>query len=296
MKRQKWHFSTVKFPLETLLPFLFLLLIVFYPPQSNAGKYDGEYSPSWSPDGKHLVYHKTGQGFVWDLVIENIHTGKTENITNSDFMEVDGAWSPDGSQLVYSVRKDNDWDIYRYDIVTGRSSELLIYPGKDNDPIWSEDGLHILFISDRSGISQIHQLTLATGEVSQLTNTQNPISHLSISDDGKYAVFDQFFAFEDKKGGLSKIYQLNLENQQIEHLYSDEASSMAGFKQGQYLYFSNNHKGNWDIYRLDINTGEKVAVIDGSNNEMKGVLDAKGKRIAFSYFGDNGVKVKVVKL
>lgn len=294
------NLSALKFPIETILPVVFTLVVLTLSPQSSAGKYDGEYSPTWSPDGKYLAYHKNGHGFVWDMVIKNLDSGEVTNITNSQSMEVDGAFSPDGNQLVYSARHDKDWNIYIYDIHAKQTHELVNNQGKDNDPMWSADGKSVLFISDRSGISQIHKIDLHTKIINQLTNTSRAISHLSLSDDGKYAIFDQYFEVASegaKKPGRSKIYQLNLESLAVEHLYSGPGSSMSGHKVGHSLYFSNNRAGNWDIYRVDLNTGEEQQVIDGPSNEMKGVIDASAEQIAFSYFApQGGAKIKVVKL
>ena len=292
--------SAFKLPVETILPVIFTLVVLTLSPPAKAGKYDGEYSPTWSPDGKYLAYHKNGHGFVWDMVIKNLDSGEVTNITNSQSMEVDGAFSPDGKQLVYSARHDTDWNIYVYDLHAKQTHELVINQGKDNDPIWSADGKSVLFISDRSGISQLHKIDLHTKAITQLTNTTRAISHLSLSDDGQYAIFDQYFEVTRegaKKSGRSKIYQLNLKSLAIEHLYSGPGSSMSGNKVGHSLYFSNNRVGNWDIYRVDLNTGEEQRIIDGPSNEMKGAIDASAEQIAFSYFApQGGAKVKVVKL
>lgn len=303
-KNSKQHasgkLSILKWPVETILPFVFVLVILTLSPPSKAGKYDGEYSPTWSADGQYLAYHKNGHGYVWDMVIKNLHSGEVTNITNSQSMEVDGAFSPDGKKLVYAARQQKDWNLHIYDLHSKQSSELVVNGGKDNDPIWSADGKSVLFISDRSGLSQIYKINLYSKIITQLTDTKRPISHLSISDDGLFATFDQYFEWVDeagKKARRSKIYQLDLKSLEIEHLYSGPGSSMSGHKQGHQLYFTNNRKGNWDIYRVDLNTGIEQQVIGGPNNEMKGALDASGKRIAFSYFApQGGAKVKVVNL
>ena len=87
---------------NSLVRFLPLLAAVVIPSLAHAVKYEGEYSPDWSLDGQYFAYHKNSDQMSWDIVIKNVATGKVEQITKNDGMDVDASWSPDGSKLVFA--------------------------------------------------------------------------------------------------------------------------------------------------------------------------------------------------
>jgi TolB protein len=108
------------------------------------------YSPSWSPDGKTMVFAGVGglklvedDGEPWSL---------TEGYWDSS-----PSWSPDGSRIAYMYKQHDHWEIYtiRPDGSDWRrlTKEPLLSDHRPNNvaPAWSPDGQHITFLSDRNG-------------------------------------------------------------------------------------------------------------------------------------------------
>lgn len=70
-------------------------------------------NPSWSPDGKHIVYssdHRNGSSpeFRRDLYVVSVSTKATVRLTRTGDNEEDPAWSPDGTRIAYV----SDGDLY----------------------------------------------------------------------------------------------------------------------------------------------------------------------------------------
>ena len=125
-------------------------------------------TPSWSPDGRQLVYvsfeRKNPAIFVQD-----IYTKKRERITNFSGLNSSPSWSPDGSKIAMVLSRDGQPDIYYYDLNTKAFQRVTADPAIDTEPNWSADGRELFFTSERGGRAQIYKFSFATGQTSRLT-------------------------------------------------------------------------------------------------------------------------------
>jgi Tol biopolymer transport system component len=106
--------------------------------------------PTWSPDGKRIVYRVWGNGGL-GLRELTLADGEVKILTT----EWDNfpAFSPDGSMVTFTRRSATTKD---YDIFTMRADgtdikQLTTTPGNDSHSSWSPDGKYILWSSARYG-------------------------------------------------------------------------------------------------------------------------------------------------
>jgi Tol biopolymer transport system component len=106
--------------------------------------------PTWSPDGKRIVYRVWGSGGL-GLRELTLADGEVKILTT----EWDNfpAFSPDGSIVTFTRRSATTKD---YDIFTMRADgtdikQLTTSPGNDSHSSWSPDGKYILWSSARYG-------------------------------------------------------------------------------------------------------------------------------------------------
>jgi len=108
--------------------------------------------PSWSPDGKKIVYCSTHDraGGDWVLKIKDLATGKTIVLEDADGVLPD--WSPAGDRIVFQrMKRRDDWlsSIWTLDLENGAARHITSVFSSDDwaaiNPAWSPDARRIVF-------------------------------------------------------------------------------------------------------------------------------------------------------
>jgi TolB protein len=257
---------------------------------ANAGiKNEGEYSPAISPDGKRIAYHSNTSDHFFDVIVEELSTGATQNITQNNGYDTDPSWSPNGQQLIFSSNQGGQWDIYLYDLSSLETKTLISSDSMDNQARWSPDGQSIAFLSRREGHSQIYLYELATKAVSRLTHTDQAVFHPSWSQDGKSIVFDQ------KVGNKSMIYQVNISTGKHRKLFEASGSTIAAKLISDKLYVTTKRDSSWDIVLFDLGTKKTSDIASSSFDEMKADLHLAHNLIAYSVKRADGIFKVILK-
>lgn len=107
-------------------------------------------SPSWSPDGKTIVYTSFKSGNP-DLYTYNWATGKTTQIAAYKGLNSGGAFSPNGKLIAMTGSESGDADIFVTTPNGGSRQALIRGTALDVDPTFSPNGKYIAFVSGRFG-------------------------------------------------------------------------------------------------------------------------------------------------
>ncbi len=102
--------------------------------------------PSWSPDGKRIVYKRGRQ-----LVILSLADGKVVPLTGESHWYNFPQWSPKGDVIMFTSDRDGDFELYTIRPDGSGLRRLTNVPGNDAHSIWSSDGEWIVFSSSRMG-------------------------------------------------------------------------------------------------------------------------------------------------
>ena len=167
-------------------------------------------SPSWSPDGKQIVFHVFEQGIA-DIWVMGSDGGKPRNLTNHDALDGYPDWSPDGKQITFSSDRDGGrkfeaWENREVYVMNADGTNLINltnHPADDRHPDWSPDGLRIAFSSNRDGDWEkkpndnweVYVMNADGPNPINLTNHKawdsgpvwEPVPNLSVSSNGKLA-------------------------------------------------------------------------------------------------------------
>jgi TolB protein len=212
-------------------------------------------SPSWSPNAQSVVY----VSFETDrpaIFIQNLTTGKREQVTNFKGLNSSPSWSPDGKQLALVLSKDGNPEIYTLDIASRTFTRITRHFGIDTEPRWTADGQHIVFTSNRGGKPQIYKVSVIDGYPQRLTFEGDYNAGAQITPDGKSMVMVH------RRDGVFHIAAQELETGVVRLLTSetelDESPSIA--PNGASLIYATKLSGKGILASVSLDAGSKFTL------------------------------------
>ncbi len=146
------------------------------------------FNPSWSPDGRYIVFSALANGLS-NLFVYDLQTGTSRQLTDDGYAELQPAWSPDGKEIAYVTDRfttnlsDLDYGNYQIALMNFKTGEISkvkdFSDGKNINPQWSHDGRSIFFVSDHNGIDNIYRLDLNDNKIDQITNLYGGVSGIT---------------------------------------------------------------------------------------------------------------------
>ena len=191
-------------------------------------------SPSWSPDGKRIVFTSYRDGNFMngipttEIYVMDADGRNQQKLTNNPAHDGSPSWSPDGEQIAFDSNRDGrfNWEIYVID-ADGRNLQRITNSPNDDGwpddryPSWSPDGKRIVFSARREAhfeskfavTYEIYVMDADGGNQQRLTNNRNNEWNPSWSPDGERIAFTS-----DRKGNWEnfEIYVMDADggNQQ----------------------------------------------------------------------------------
>jgi Tol biopolymer transport system component len=112
--------------------------------------------PSWSPDGRRIVFYSNRDGF-WNLYVMRANGLDVQPITTERDSFGNPAWSPDGQRVAYDTTMAGNLEIYIMCVENKCTTQRLTsQAGPDEFPAWSPDGQRIAYQALRTERREIY--------------------------------------------------------------------------------------------------------------------------------------------
>ncbi len=183
---------------------------------------DDAINPSFSPDGRSVVFSGNRGGFV-DLFVLSLDTGRLLPLTADPFADLEPVFAADGQSVVFVTER------YTTDLVDLAPGALRLarvwldtrtvqpvvafLKGKQISPQVSPDGRTIVFVADPDGISNLYRMSIDGGPVLQISSVATGVAGitstspaLSVSSTGRLA----FSVFEDNGHAIYTLDPANV--------------------------------------------------------------------------------------
>lgn len=209
------------------------------------------YSLAWSPDDKFLYFNSVWQGELSILQI-SVQTGQ---ITPLSYVKAPGRIAVrlgPQPELVYT-QYNSEEQLYRIK----KGQEPVLMPktlGRELYPEYTASSDQLLFMSSRSGRFDLWHSDLAQTKVQRVhTTDEGLVDVASLAPDGEHFVVPA----RSSESEVVQLYLGTLSGSEFKPVSEKpfESQHASWSRDSRSLYFSSNISGDWQIWRLDLQSG-----------------------------------------
>lgn len=229
-------------------------------------------SPSFSPDGKRIVYISTVSGKE-QLFIAQVDGSSLLQITRDDADHEDPAWSPDGRKIAYVLMRQGLSVIYIMDS-DGSNQEALTPTGVHViHPHWSPDSGRIVYCTTddldppRKNASEIQEIDLRTRKAKTLI-TGGINTYPAYSPDGEKLALRRFVGTTN-----SEVFVADADGSHLRNLTNNDAFDgwPAWSPDGKQIAFASNRRSGYQVFVMNAD-GSQVRLV--ANTEGRATAPA----------------------
>jgi Tol biopolymer transport system component len=161
---------------------------------------EGACQPSWSPDGKKLVFISPCKGkdeIYYDagLYIINADGSGLNPVATVPGGDFDPNWSPDGKSIVFTSLRTGQMEVFVLNVTAQSVTQITkgVSKVESRQAAWSPDGTQLVYVEKRFGVYQIWLMNADGTNPKQIVRSGTQFSDYlpTWSRDGQLILFNQ---------------------------------------------------------------------------------------------------------
>jgi len=252
-------------------------------------------TPSWSADGRRIVY--SDGKVIWVCDADGANPRVVTKADPTPLFHYQPALSHNGDRMAFIRRRLGPRsELALVDLKTGSVRSLTSDDALALSPVWSPDDRFLYFSSSRGGTMNVWRVAVPTGELVQITAGQGDDIELDLSADGKRLIFATYRAntnlvevtFDGSATGQRKWLTTDLARSETAPRYSPDGKKIT--------YFSNRTGAEREtIWVMDADGANAAALIDDGRTNIYPRWSSDQQTIYF-YTRSPGVTVEVAQI
>jgi len=252
-------------------------------------EYTGD--PQISPDGKTIIYRRTGFDIMEDKSAGNLwlvtSDGKKHHkLTTREGNESNARWSPSGDRIAFVSASEAGSEIYMYWMETGSLAKLTQLENSPSNLTWSPDGKKIAFTMNVNEKAPVLVKMPAKPKGAKWAKKPRITDRLKHEADGAgylKPAFKHVFMIPSEGGSPRQLTSGNY----------NHGGSLSWSGDGSKIYFSANRNLDWEyafrnseIYGINLITGLIETLTDRNGPDSAPMVSPDGKHIAYLGYED----------
>ncbi len=245
----------------------------------------GHGSPSWSPDGRRIVFDASGFGglVVWSV---STHGNDLKKISERIKGASGAVYAPDGRSIFFTA--DDGWSLYKISLSEAGDpigEPAIVFTGSGphiNKLSIVADGKSIVYtalttMSNIWAIPLAPKTSAASGKPVQLTQNANTCDIApAFSPDGKTI---SYFTFAT--GVPRQIWTMDADGRNQTQITTGSGSNSWWFPDGKRIAFESAREGLPGLWSITIEGGKEKKLLEFDEDAGGARLSPDGKRVAF---------------
>ena len=241
-----------------------------------------DYNPTFSPDGKWVVFCSERRGNP-DLFVADLNSSDEPRLLlDSTAMEDAAAFAPNGNSLVFVGTRDGNADVFTIPFSPdeihddSQAVNLTNHKSGDFNPAISPDGQWIAFASDRDGYkaSEIYVMAVDGTQVKRLTHSAGWDGSPAWSVDG------QMLFFYSERDGQPRIYSMTADGKNKKPVTPKEQSALSPVAMSaDRISYAVKADGRWLIESRNLDGSEPRRLGDSGTNYWAPAYDLGARRL-----------------